>query len=103
MEEEAGKFGSVEGILALKPPATVGAEEGGRCYVRFSSLAECRKAKDVFNGRTFDDRTVKATFASDQEWRQAQAGIWLKRELPTAGPQAPLGLPGLAALPALPM
>lgn len=86
----------------LKPPSTVTPDEPGRCYVRFASLAEARKARDVFNGRTFDDRVVKATFASDQEWRQAQAGIWLKRELPAAAPPI-AALPGLGALPALPM
>ncbi len=99
VQEEAAKYGTILKVVVPIPPLHVGPEEGGRCYIHFSSLSECRTCKEMFNGRTFDDNVTRAAFVTDEEWQQAQAGIWLPRG---TGQGAAVGMGGVLGGGALP-
>lgn len=94
VEEESKQYGTVLGVCVPTPPATVGSLEGGRCYIRFSSPQESARAKEVFHGRTFDGNSIKASFVSEEDFAQAQAGLWVPPKDTSGGGPAPGQLPG---------
>eukprot|EP00887_Chlorella_sp_A99_P001501 scaffold8.g1501.t1 len=52
---------------------------------------EARKAQPVFDGRTLDGNTIKATFVSEDEFARAAHGEWVSKQAGVAG----IPLPGL--------
>lgn len=63
IEEECKQYGEVESITIPRP-----SEDGtlipgvGKVFVKFGNAESAAKAKAQLEGRTFDDRTVLATF-----------------------------------------
>ena len=43
---------------------------------RYTKASESEAARKVFDGRTFDGNTISASYVSEQDYRQAEAGIW---------------------------
>eukprot|EP00884_Botryococcus_braunii_P021068 jgi/Botrbrau1/7645/Bobra.0159s0089.4 len=111
VQEECGKYGTVEGIAVPKPPPDVGEDEMGRVYVKFASSEEVQAAKDIFHNRQFDGFNIEASFAPEEDYERACDGQWIKDEpkeppmpalppppgLTQSGPLPP-GLSGIAAL-----
>lgn len=84
------------------PPAGVGSLEGGRCYIRFTAPQETARAREVFHGRTFDGNSIKASFVSEADYAQAEAGAWLPAKQEGASP-APAAAPAMPTMPAMPV
>lgn len=49
VKAEAGKYGEVKGVAVPRPPSTVTALEGARCYIKFSCTAEAEAAHEVLS------------------------------------------------------
>ena len=47
VKAEAGKYGEVKGVAVPRPPSTVTALEGARCYIKFSCTEEAEAAHEV--------------------------------------------------------
>jgi hypothetical protein len=82
VQEECGKYGTVEGIAVPRPPEDVDEEEMGRVYVKFASSEEVQSAKDIFHNRQFDGFSIQASFAPEEDFERASMGEWVKDEPP---------------------
>lgn len=80
VQEECGKYGTVEGIAVPKPPPDVEEDEMGRVYVKFANSEEVQTAKDIFHNRQFDGFNIEASFAPEEEFERASDGEWIKDE-----------------------
>lgn len=43
---------------------------------RYTMPTESEAARKVFDGRTFDGNKISATYASEEDYRQAESGAW---------------------------
>ncbi len=41
-------------------------------------MDDAKKCKGIMDGRSFDDRTVKATFSNEYDFVRAQQGEWIQ-------------------------
>lgn len=82
VQEECGKYGTVEGIAVPRPPADVSEDEMGRVYVKFASSEEVQSAKDIFHNRQFDGFNIEASFAPEEDYERACDGQWIRDEPP---------------------
>lgn len=77
VSHECQKIGRVEGIAVPLPPAHVPGETPCRVYVKFFSIPEAVKCKDMNNGRLFDERKISVSFTTNAEFDKAFAGEWV--------------------------
>lgn len=91
VHDEAVRHGNVAAVVAPPPPDAYQDRLPGRCYIMYASTEEARKAQPVFDGRTLDGNTIKATFVSEDEFARAAHGEWVSKQAGVAG----IPLPGL--------
>ena len=78
--QEAGKFGAVLNVVAPHPPAEALASGApGRVYIQYADAAGAAACAAGLNGRTFDGNKIATVLVSDDEFRQAQQGVWTQR------------------------
>ncbi|KAK9801404.1 hypothetical protein WJX73_006914 [Symbiochloris irregularis] len=94
VQEESGKYGKVMGISVPKPPAGTSSEEPNRVYILFENPAQAKKAKEVFDGRSFDGNVIKAKFV---DFGAGVTNMPPPPGLTQVGPLPP-GISGVAAL-----
>eukprot|EP00298_Acanthocystis_sp_HF-20_P012954 c20136_g1_i4.p1 GENE.c20136_g1_i4~~c20136_g1_i4.p1 ORF type:complete len:408 (+),score=223.76 c20136_g1_i4:72-1295(+) len=68
IEEECNKFGPVKGVLVPRPPA----RGVGCAFVEFEDVGSCLDAQASLEGRKFAARIVKASFFSEDAYRNRQ-------------------------------
>eukprot|EP00890_Picochlorum_soloecismus_P000464 jgi/Picsp_1/1418/NSC_04897-R1_protein len=91
VKKEAKKHGAVESVAIPTPPESCHDRGPGRVYVMYKTVEDAEKSKQVFHGRTLNDSTIYARFASEDEFQQALEDQWVSREKKVAG----IELPGL--------
>ncbi|CAM9324217.1 unnamed protein product, partial [Discosporangium mesarthrocarpum] len=66
MTDECAKYGPVAGI---EIPHTGGPDNGvGYVFIKYTNLESAGKAKKGFGSRTFDSKTVEATFFPEERF-----------------------------------
>lgn len=100
VQEESGKYGRLQGIAVPRPPPGTPQDVPNRVFLIFEAPDEARKAKDVFDGRSFDGNSITAKFVAEEDFERAQRGEWPPMDLPgQAGGSALPPPPGFPAGP----
>ncbi|CAD7704530.1 unnamed protein product [Ostreobium quekettii] len=86
VRDEARKCGTVLGVVCPVPPPTVLGGDGCRIYVKFLTVEEAKRCKDVMDGRQFDGNKIKAAFVPEAEYHRAEAGEWVSHQQQQAAP-----------------
>lgn len=80
VRDEARKCGTVLGVVCPVPPESVPANDGCRVYIKFLTIDEAKKCKDVMDGRQFDGNKIKAVFVPEADYHRAEAGEWIVQQ-----------------------
>lgn len=65
------------GVAIPVPPPHVTDEQACRVYVRYATVADAQKCKQMNDGRDFDNNKVKASYVTDMDFSRAQANEWI--------------------------
>lgn len=75
IKEECANYGQVREVIIPRPKPDGTLPTGcGKVFVHFGDLETCKKAKDALQGRTFDGRTVLATFFDEGKFTRREFG-----------------------------
>ncbi len=80
MQEEAAQHGPLTGTAVPSPPEDLADDEPAHAYLRFETVDAAKAVKPIFEGRTFDENTVKVTYATEDDFDRAQAGEWIRED-----------------------
>eukprot|EP00929_Paragymnodinium_shiwhaense_P071994 TRINITY_DN36554_c0_g3_i2.p1 TRINITY_DN36554_c0_g3~~TRINITY_DN36554_c0_g3_i2.p1 ORF type:complete len:326 (+),score=85.26 TRINITY_DN36554_c0_g3_i2:114-1091(+) len=86
--DEAKKYGKLLNCIIREIP-NVPDEEAVRIYLEYEEVASAMKACNDMNGRLFDGRTVKASYISDEAYRQEYDAWQLKALKDKPAPMLP--------------
>lgn len=75
--DECRKCGTVLGVVCPRPPDVMKEEDTARIYVKFLTIEEAKRTKDIMDGRAFDGNKIKASFVPESDFTRAEAGEWI--------------------------
>lgn len=52
-------------------------EDAARIYVKFLTIEEAKRTKDVMDGRAFDGNKIRASFVPESDFSRAEGGEWI--------------------------
>ncbi|GMH45146.1 hypothetical protein BSKO_13103 [Bryopsis sp. KO-2023] len=75
--DECRKCGTVLGVVCPRPPDSLEDDHATQIYVKFLTIEEAKRTKDVMDGRAFDGNKIKATFVPESDFARAETGEWI--------------------------
>lgn len=75
--DECRKCGTVLGVVCPRPPDVMKEEDTARIYVKFLTIEEAKRTKDIMDGRAFDGNKIKASFVPESDFTRAEGGEWI--------------------------
>lgn len=70
IKQECAKYGKVKSLRIPRPKGDSAGEGCGKVFVRFESVADCKKALNALSGRKFSGRVVMTSFYDPHKYKQ---------------------------------
>lgn len=85
VSKEAKMHGKIEEVVVPCPPEDCHDLGPGRAYIRYGSIEDAKRGKDIFHTRTLTNNRIYARFVSAEEFERAKSDVWVDRTKTLSG------------------